>query len=379
MKRVFRRALGPWSAFVAGVAVVAACASGGGAAGAGRVETREAKHAAAEHLPGVTLSGRHLVLGSELQVTATAPDSARARSALDAGFAAADSVEKLLDLHRAGSELNAINRAAGRQPVAISPWTEAVVAASLEWARRSDGAFDPTVGPILEVWGFGRTQGEFPDSAALAEARRHVGWDKVRYDPQAHTVFLPDSQMEFDMAAAAKGFALDRLAEALAAAGATSAIGDFEHDELFLGPGTQGQGRWPVALSDPYDPSRVFARLVVPPGAVSTSTPFSRVIVVRGERYGHLIDPRSGRPTRALAAVTVYAQNGMVSDILATALAVMGPVEGPRMIEQAPEADAIFVTNPPAGERSEVTVTSGLRPYLEHVEPPYHPLEREDR
>jgi thiamine biosynthesis lipoprotein len=312
-------------------------------------------------------------------VTVTAPDSATAEAAAEVGFASADSVERLLSIHRTDSEVSTINREGGRRPVEVSPWTEAIVRTSLEWAERTQGAFDPTIGPVIEVWGFGRSPGGRPDAEALAEAQQLVGWDKVEYDPDAHTVYLPTEGMEFDLRAAAKGFALDRMVEAMQAAGATSGLADFDGDLLMWGmQDSSGKGLWQVDLGDPYDPTRSFARIEVPAGAVSSSASLGRTIVVDGERFGHLIDPRTAMPVRGLASVTVFAEEGLVSDVLSTALFVMGPDEGRMIVESWPGVEALFVLEPEPGGTSPVLATSGMNEYLSGLVGPVRPVVGED-
>lgn len=334
---------------------------------------QHAMRAARAELSGVVVEGRRLVLASEARVLVAAADSAAGRAALDRAFAAADSVEKLLSRFHRDSEINAINDAAGVEPVAVSPWTELVVAEALLWAERSGGAFDPTVGPVAELWGFGRTTSAPPDEADLARVRQRVGWDRVVHDPEAHTVFLPDSGMILDLRAAAKGFALDRIREALLETGITSGIIDLEGDMLFFGPGPSDDGRWPVGLPNPYEPDHSFATFRLGEGSIASSAALDRAIVVQGVRHGHLIDPRTGWPVASLAGVSVYSRSGMTSDILATTLYVLGPDDGPAFVESWPGVEAVFVSDVPEGGRSFVVVTEGLEPHRERLEPPFRP------
>ncbi|HUP02015.1 MAG TPA: FAD:protein FMN transferase [Gemmatimonadota bacterium] len=334
---------------------------------------------AREELAGVVLTRRHFSLGSQVSATVAAPDSATAEAALTAAFAVMDSVETLTSLYVPASEINAVNEAAGREPVVVSPWTETILAAVLEWAERSEGAFDPTVGPMVELWGFGRATVEAPSPASLAEVRRRVGWRKVRLDPAAHTVFLTEPGMVLDLRAATKGFALDRGREAMQAAGVTSGIADIGGDIIFFGPGTEtSSDLWTISLPDPYDPGSTYARFELPPGAVSTSAALDRAIVIGGERYGHLIDPRTGWPVQGLASVSAYAPDAMTSDMAATALYILGPRDGPQLIEEWTGVEAVFVTEAEPRTRSVVIVTTGIERYRRELEPPYRPIAPED-
>ncbi|MGH7550859.1 MAG: FAD:protein FMN transferase [Gemmatimonadota bacterium] len=338
-------------------------------------------HEATEEFPGVEVSERRFVLSTQGRTTVSAPDSATARRALEAGFAVADSVERLLDRLNPGSEVAAVNRAAGGQPIEISPWTETAIAAALQWAERTEGAFDPTVGPLVDLWGFGPSaEPRIPDPASIAAAKSHVGWSRVELDTLANTVFLPDSGMQLDLRAVMKGFALDRMREAMLNAGATSGIVDFSGDLVFFGPGPESTGgSWPIELRNPFDPDDGFAIFEMPPGSASTSSSLKRQVTIGGQRYGHLIDPRSGRPIDVgLVSVSVFSEDALISDILATSLFVLGSRRGPQMVERWPEVDAVFVTDTPPQSRSAVVVTTGLEENRQWIDPPYRPLATED-
>jgi thiamine biosynthesis lipoprotein len=281
------------------------------------------------------------------------------------------------------SEIRAINEAAGKSPVPVSPWTERIVLATIRWADRTGGAFDPTIGPLAELWGFGVEVSRAPTEAEIRQALARIGYSKVDIDPDAHTIFLPDEGMRLDVRGGAKGFALDRMKEAMIEAGATSGIMDFAGEMLFFGPGPEN-GLWPIVLKDPYDPSRNYAYLLLPPGGLSTSTFYDRSVEIGGRRYGHVFDPRTGQPIAGMASVTVYSNEGVVADIVATGLFVVSCKDGPPCAEAAgivaryPELNAIIVPEPPPGDNAQVTVTPGMRPHVLRLQRPFRPAAEPD-
>lgn len=361
------------------VVTVGACATAGSTPGVGeRLPEPESVFDNPDLLEGETRYGRYLALSSEVRIVVAAPSDEIAERAMTVAFAAADSVERLVSVHFSGSEIGAINEAAGVRPVPVSPWTERIILATIRWADRTGGAFDPTVGPLAELWGFGTEVVRAPTPAEREAVRARIGYSRVEIDPDAHTVFLPDTGMRLDVRGAAKGFALDRMREAMQAAGATAAMMEFDGDKLFFGSGPQN-GSWPILLADPYDPSRNYAYLVLPPGAVSTSSFYTRSIEIAGRRYGHVLDPRTGVPVSGVASVSVYAKEGVISDILATSLFVMSCQDGPEcreaaaLVERHPELEAIIVPEPAPGDNAIVTVTSGLSPYVVRLQRPFRP------
>jgi thiamine biosynthesis lipoprotein len=322
--------------------------------------------------------GSHVALAAEVRAVANAESEEIAERALAAAFAAADSVERLVSLNREGSELRAINDAAGQIPVVVSPWTERIVLATVRWADRTGGAFEPTIGPLAELWGFGGEVDRAPTPEELRQALSRVSYSKVEIDTEAHTIFLTEAGMRLDVRGAAKGFALDRMREAMLEAGATAGIMDFAGEMLFFGPGPEN-GLWPVQLVDPYDPSRNYAYLLLPPGSLSTSSFYDRSVEIGGKRYGHVIDPRTGQPISGMASVSVYSNEGVVADIVATGLFVVSCREGPQCTEAAaivgryPELNAIIVPEPAPGDNALVTVTSGMRPHVVRLQRPFRP------
>lgn len=365
-------------------AALAGCATAGSTPGLGeRLPEPRSVFEDPHILSDQAVFGRHVALSAEVRVVAAAESEEASERALAAAFAAADSLAKLIVPNVETSEIRAINEAAGKIPVRVSPWTERIVLATIRWADRTGGAFDPTIGPLAELWGFGVEVSRAPTEAEIRQALTRIGYSKVEVDPEAHTIFLPDEGMRLDVRGAAKGFALDRMKEAMMEAGATSGIMDFAGEMLFFGPGPEN-GLWPIVLTDPYDPSRNFAYLLLPPGSLSTSSFYDRSVEIAGRRYGHVIDPRSGQPIAGMASATVYTNEGVVSDILATGLFVVSCKDGPRcteaatIVERYPELSAIIVPEPPPGDNAQVTVTSGLRPHVVRLQRPFRPTAEPD-
>ena len=327
--------------------------------------------------------GRHVALSAEVRAVAAAESEEASERALAAAFAAADSVAKLVVPNFEGSEIRAINEAAGKSPVRVSPWTERIVLSTIRWADRTGGAFDPTIGPLAGIWGFGADVVRAPTPAEVQQALADIGYSKIQYDPAEHTIFLPDEGMRLDVRGAAKGFALDRMREAMVEAGATAGIIDFAGEMLFFGSGPEN-GSWPIVLTDPYDPARNYAYLLLPPGSLATSSFYDRSVEIAGRRYGHVIDPRTGQPIAGMASVTVYSNEGVVADIVATGLFVVGCRADPgcadavEIVERYPELEAIIVPEPPPGDNAQVTVTTGLRSHVVRLQRPFRPAAEPD-
>jgi thiamine biosynthesis lipoprotein len=250
---------------------------------------------------------------------------------LHAGVQAAlDDVERRMSLYRADSELTRFNRHASAAPFAMSAELFSVFAQAAGISRLSDGAFDVTVAPLVETWGFGtEKRQQIPAAARVQSSRATVGYRSLQLDPQTRRVtkLRPDAQA--DLGGIAKGFGVDRAARVLDEAGV-------DHYMLEAGGevrtrGVNAQSRpWRIGIEEP-DAMPQRARRVVPLSGQSLATSGDyRIYFERdGRRYSHEIDPATAAPiAHGLASVSVAASDCMRADALATALIVLGPQRG---------------------------------------------------
>jgi thiamine biosynthesis lipoprotein len=243
--------------------------------------------------------------------------------------AALAAIDERMSLHRPTSELSRLNaHPAGR--VVVSPALFAVLDAALEAAAASGGAFDPTVAPLVEAWGFGPAGArDLPQPAELALKRPAVGYERLGLEAATRTVTKASGALALDLGGIAKGRAVDDAAQALLAAG-------IEHFMVEAGGeirtnGRNGHGRpWAIGIEEPDAwPSR--ARLVLPLGgeAIATSGDYRLYVEHAGRRYPHAIDPFSAAPiAHGLASVSVITGDAMRADALATGLLVLGLERG---------------------------------------------------
>jgi len=242
------------------------------------------------------------------------------------------------------SALSRFNNAGLDEWVAVPVPVVEVVTAARRLSEASAGAFDVTVGPLVNLWGFGPdTVDGIPAAAAIAAARDRVGYTalETRSDPPALRKTLP---VYVDLSAIAKGHGVDRVVERLLEAGCTDLLVDVGGEVRAVGRNPQGR-LWRIGVEVP-DPERIggIQRIVELDGAaLATSGDYRNFIEVAGHRYSHTIDPRSGAPVaHDLAAVTVLHPSAMWADGYATLLAVLGPEEGWQFAVDADLA-ALFV------------------------------------
>ena len=260
-------------------------------------------------------------------------------------------IEERMSHYRPASELSRFNRVRTIEPQPMSAETLGVVAEALSVSRISGGAFDVTVGPLVDAWGFGPPgrAPAAPEEMSLAALRARVGFDLLELDPAAATLRKRRRDVVVDLSAIAKGYAVDALATLLAERG----VGDYLVEiggELRAGGGNEEGAPWRVAIERPL-PGAPAAQRIVPltDAALATSGDYRNFYDLAGTRVSHTIDPRTGRPvTHGGRSVSVIAERCMQADARSTALQVLGPDEGYALAVERGWA-ALFVTDDGTG------------------------------
>ena len=273
-----------------------------------------------------------------------------AQGALNAAQQRLLELDACLSVTDAGSEISALNRGVG-QPVMVSGETAELLDFALTMARRTDGAVDPTVYPLVQAWGFTTDQHRVPQQDELDRLLPFVGAEQVTLG--GNTVTLSPGAM-LDFGSVAKGWSGDRLAEDLKQAGISSAILRLGGNIQTIGTKPDGSD-WVVGIQDP-DSEAMLGRLSVHDCAVVTSGGYQRSFTENGQTYWHIIDPATGYPARSgLTSVTIVAPSGALCDALSTALFVMGPDKAAQHWREHRDFEAVLVR-----ANGSITITAGL-------------------
>lgn len=238
-----------------------------------------------------------------------------------------DRLEAQLSVFRESSEVSRINRQAATEAVRVEDSLFYLLTLGKKLHRDTDGTFDITSGPLTRCWGFLKREGRVPSTDEIESALLLVSSNKLLLDDETRTIRFLRAGMEVNLGSIGKGYALDRVAasirdrvrRALLNAGASSIYA--------IGAGGCDQGRdqgWSVGLRHPRDKSERLATLRLRDCALSTSGSEEQFFVHDGQRYGHIIDPRSGWPAQEVTSVSVVARSGAISDALATAFYIGG-------------------------------------------------------
>ena len=279
---------------------------------------------------------RQLHLGVQVRIILYAPDKQVAKRSARAAFERIATLEDIFSDYRKHSELMRLSAQAGGPPVQISPDLFRVLRSSQRLARRTHGAFDVTVGPYVRLWRQVRESRQLPSTSQLRRADTLVGWEKMKLDVQRRTVRLCVPGMRLDAGGIAKGYILDRALAALQEHGVERALLRAGGDIVVSGapPGREG---WHVEVANAGSEQRY---VTIEHAAIASSGDTQQFVEIDGARYSHVVDPRTGWALRSRTAATVIAPNGMTADSYATALTVMGPEEGRKLVEGRPGVSA---------------------------------------
>ncbi|HAG68823.1 MAG TPA: thiamine biosynthesis protein ApbE [Lachnospiraceae bacterium] len=263
--------------------------------------------------------------------------------------------EDVLSRTKKTSDIYRINHSAGR-PVTVSETTLELIRKGIEYSELSNGMFDITIAPVIELWGFGTDEmNGIPDKAALKEALSHVSFRNILLDEEALTVQLADPASKLDLGAIAKGYIADRVKERLKESGVTGAVIDLGGNILTLGSKPGGKP-FNVAIKAPFtDTSSYYMGRELPEDSIAasveitdrsvvTSGIYERYRLVDGVMYHHILDPRTGFPVdNTLASATVISDTSLEGDCLSTVCLLLGRKQAEALIKARPRLQAILI------------------------------------
>lgn len=294
-------------------------------------------------------------MGSSFVFTIESSDSLTAVAALGAADQEVARIEALISSWQPDSETSAINRQAGIKPVTVSQELVQLISRAIKVAELTGGSFDPSYAGLDRIWKFDSTMTDLPDSTEILNSVKRIDYRKIILDEENATVFLPDSGMKIGFGAIGKGYAADQAKQILINRGIKSGVVNAGGDLICWGAREQGQP-WQVSIADPIHPNRILATLPIRDLAIVTSGNYERFVYLDGERYSHILDPRTGWPVKGIRSVTVISPIAEFSDALATALFVMGEAQALNLVNQLNGVECLIIT-----EDNRMMTSDGLK------------------
>ena len=281
-------------------------------------------------------------MGTSCELQYTSSDSTRAAAFESAVMVWISSFEAKFSRFRGDSVVSRINAAAGREWVEIDGETEQLLRMCDTLYFLTEGILDPTALPLIRLWDYRAADPKIPDEEAIAAAKSCVGWHKVQRE--TGRVFLP-AGMALDFGGFGKEYAVDAVAHIALSYGISNVLVDLGRDLRGLGR-PAGRPAWHIGLEDPKKPGSATGSIaLVGNRGVASSGDYVRRFVIEGRRYGHIIDPRSGRPVaNGSLQATVVASTCLQAGVLSTTAFVLGGMRGIEFIQSFPDTEGLIVT-----------------------------------
>lgn len=262
-------------------------------------------------------------------------------SAFNKAFSAMDSVDNIANIYKEDSEVSRLNRTGARTPVMVSKDLFLLIKDSKILYKESDGAFDITVAPLVELWKPYKGRDSIPDKESIQKALSQVGSDKLILDQQKETVFFKKEGMKIDLSAIAKGYAVDKAIAAIRSCGFSSALVNAGGDLFCLGK-RDFFFLWRIGIQDPRNRGDLLEVLRLSDSAVATSGGYEQYFVYKDKDYTHLMHPKTGYPVESIfSSVTVIAKRCLIADAIATAVSVGGKDIISKLEDIYPDIDII--------------------------------------
>lgn len=265
--------------------------------------------------------------------------------AMAAAFDEAYEIAAATDYYSETSDVSKINNAEANVPVSVGAHTAAILSAALDVCEKSKGAFDITVAPVKDIWGFNQGDHQPPQAEEAEAVLEYVDYTAVVLNESNCTVTKLSDNIKIDLGGCAKGYAAECVLEVLKEFDVEYALIDFGGNIVTYGHNPMRKdGKWTVGIQKPFARSGEYAETVtVESSAVVTSGVYQRYFKWNNKMYHHIIDPKTGFPTdNGLASVSIICDSALAADCLSTACVVLGEEEGKRLAEMY-KAEAVFL------------------------------------
>ena len=282
-------------------------------------------------------------------------------------FARLNELDAILSANRDDSNIAKINNGAGIEPVKAAAETLTVLQAALVFSEKTEGLFDPSVGPLVKAWNIGTDYAAVPSSEKLKEALSLIDYKKISIDDEKGTVFLREKGMKLDLGAIAKGYAADEIVRILARHNIKKAIIDLGGNIYAFGEKAPGIS-WKIGVRDPEETDGASIMTIqVQNKSIVTSGVYERFFEQDGMRYHHILDTRTGYPSENdLLSVTIITGKSIQADALSTTTFLLGSQKGLIMVEQMEDVEAVFISR-----NRVITATSGVRDSIKILDGKY--------
>jgi len=271
-----------------------------------------------------------------------------------------DRIDSKLSYYKKDSDVSRINRTGYNTPFYANTETFNLIKRCIGYSDLTKGAFDITIAPAVKKWGFFNREWDIPTKNERLSLIKHIGYHNIELNDKKKTIMFNLKGMSIDLGGVGKGYAVDRIKKLLEDNGIKNALINLGGNIYCMG--SNSGNPWKIGIRDPRDKNKTIFTVKLVNMAISTSGDYEKFFFVRGERYCHIIDPRTALPVKGVVAVTIIAPQAELADALSTGVFVMGPIQGLKLIETLPEVECLITYSNGKGYKS--VFSSGFKKYL---------------
>ena len=284
----------------------------------------------------------HYIMGTVFEIEAYGEDPAQTATAVEEAFAVIRRADEIMSDYREDSELSRLNREGATGLVLLSPDLYAILRTSVHYARRTDSAFDVTVGPLVDAWRQASKRGRWLDELERGRVLSRVGYSHLSLDESQQAARFDRPGVRVDLGGIAKGWAVDQAAEILRQRGIERALISAGTSSIYALGAPPGETVWKIAIRHPLREDDLLTVVSLRDQSVSTSGSYEQTRKIAGKTVSHILDPRNGMPVGTMWSSTVIAPTATESDALSTAAFVLGLDRAEQLLRQL-ELPAILV------------------------------------
>lgn len=282
------------------------------------------------------------LMGSRFDISVVAEDETIGNEHIDLAISEIKRIEQLISSWNPNSQTSQINRNAGVKPVIVDGELFSLIQRAIKISKLTNGAFDISYASMDRIWKFDGSMVSMPSAEAINKSIERVGFKNIILNKKESSVFLKKKGMKIGFGAIGKGYGADRAKQLLKDKGVKSGIINASGDLNAWGKQPDGKD-WMVAIVNPLNKKKVFSWLPIDNSAVVTSGNYEKYVKFNNELYSHIIDPRTGYPSKGILSASVFTANAELADALATSIFVMGLETGLDFINQLKGIECIIV------------------------------------
>ncbi len=284
------------------------------------------------------------LMGCRFELTAVAVNDTVAWEAIRNGISEIERIEKLISSWDKNSQTTLINQQAGIKPVKVDKELFDLIFRAKKISQLTDGAFDISFASMDRIWKFDGSMQKMPEAELVKNAASKINWQDIIINHEEQSIFLKRKDMKIGFGAIGKGYAANRAMQVMKKSAIAGGVVNASGDLISWGKNKDPNG-WTIKIADPKDKNKVLGILETNDLSVVTSGDYEKFVTFNGQRYAHIIDPRTGYPTTGIKSVTVICPDAEIADALATSVFVLGKDEGMNLINRLKSVECLIVTD----------------------------------